>query len=310
MSCSPDKRYWFLHSDVTVLIPNYNHAEYLPQSLGAIFSQSCLPKQVIVIDDASTDESVPLIEEFQKTHPEILLIKNETNQGPIKALNRGLQSATGKYLAFCSADDQVLPGFFEQGSQHLDRYPSAGICISDPSFFTGFKFSKQSISSLKTPTLIPPEALQKLFLFTALWIPSHASLFRKNCVLECNGFDEKLHHLADWFLNVKIGIRHGVVYAPSSFGAFRISAQSYGAKSNRSYKKKIQIHKNLFDLLSSEPKIIQKRFRKSGALGQIPSDCLLYIVFHFSLWNYLPYAFLRKASNFYRKITRSLKKSD
>lgn len=298
-----------MQSDTTVLIPNYNHAEFLPQCLEAIFSQSYLPKQVIVIDDASTDGSVPLIEKYQKSHPELLLIKNETNQGPIKALNRGLKLATGKYLAFCSADDQVLPGFFEQGSKYLNQHPSAGICISDPSFFTGLKFTKHSISSYNSPTKIPPEDLEKLFLFSPLWIPSHASLFRRDCVLECNGFEEKLRHLADWFLNVKIALMHGVVYVPSSFGAFRVSDQSYGAKSNRSFKKKIQIHKSLFDLLSSESELFQKRFQKSGALGQIPSDCLLYLLFHISLWDYLPYAFFRKASNFYRKTKRRLQKN-
>ena len=292
-------------SDTTVLIPNYNHARYLPESLGAIFSQSAIPKEVIVIDDASTDDSVSVIEKYQKCNPQLKLIKNEINQGPVKALNLGLKVATGKYLAFCSADDQVLPGFFEVGSECLDRFPEAGICSSDPSFFRGLKYTIFSISSYKTPTRIEVDAMEKLFLNTRFWIPSHASLFRKDFVIECGGFEETLHHLADWYLNIKIALRHGVVYAPTSFGAFRLSDQSYGAIWNRSYRKKIAIYSRLTALLSDESEEFRRRFRKSGVLGQISSDFLLYLLFHFSLWKFLPYAFFRKTCNFFRKIKRT-----
>lgn len=295
-------------SHTTVLMPNFNHARYLPESLDAIFSQSLAPQEVIIIDDASTDQSVELIKEYQKRYPQLLLIQNKVNQGPVKALNIGLKHAKSTFLAFCSADDQVLPGFFEECEKWLHHYPNAGICCSDPSFFIDKKpyhFQRRSICQETQPTLFSTDRIDRLFLYTSFWIPSHASLFRKAAVLHHNGFDERLHHLSDWYLNIKIAMTHDLIYVPHSFGAFRLSSHSYGARWNRAFRKKLALYSDFFVLLSQESDLFCKKFRRSGVLGLLSSDCLFYLSTHPSLWKYLSRAFFRKICNFYRKIKRS-----
>jgi glycosyltransferase involved in cell wall biosynthesis len=84
--------------DISVLITNYNHAHFLTECLDAVFSQSARPKEVIVIDDASTDHSIELIQNYQKKHSELILLQNPTNQGPVKAMNTALAYATNKYV--------------------------------------------------------------------------------------------------------------------------------------------------------------------------------------------------------------------
>jgi len=297
------------HADVTVIMPNYNHAHFLNESLGAIFCQSSIPKEVIVIDDASSDNSLEVIQEYQKQYPEIILIKNSKNQGPVVSLNLALRMAKGKYLGFCAADDQVLPGFFEEGAKQLDLHPKAGICCSDPSFFKNqkpYRFFRMKISKQKQPLEIKPDELEKLFLFTPLWIPSHASLFRKEFVVLSGGFPEELRHISDWYLNLKIAISHGIVHVPMSFGAFRLSTQSYGAKLGRSIRKKWKIYTELFRILSLESDRFRTVFRRAGVLGHVSSDVLIYLFMHFSLWNFIPFALFRKVCNFYRKIKRKI----
>ena len=66
---------------VSVILPNYNHAPYLSQCLNAILDQSVKPKEVIVIDDASTDNSVDVISEFAEQNSSIKLILNRENMG-------------------------------------------------------------------------------------------------------------------------------------------------------------------------------------------------------------------------------------
>lgn len=298
-----------LEADVTVLMPNYNHAHFLPESLGAIFSQSHIPKEVLIIDDASRDESISVIQQLQKLYPQIRLIQNTLNRGPVISLNIGLQQAQGKYLAFCAADDLVLQGFFEEGAKWLDRYPNAGICCSNPSFFKNekpYRFKKMVLSRQSNVKEIEPNRIESQFLFSPLWIPSHASLFRKEFVMQCGGFPENLHHISDWYLNIKIAINHGIIHVPTSFGAFRTSSLSYGAIFNRSYRKKASIYRELFKLLSLDPKEVRRMFRRSGALGQISGDVLLYLLLHFRLWPYIPFAFYRKVCNLLRKIKRDL----
>lgn len=74
---------------LSVVVPNYNHAQYLPEALNAILNQSCRPMEVIVIDDCSTDNSVEVIEAFIRMDPIIRLYRNERNRGVNFSMNRG-----------------------------------------------------------------------------------------------------------------------------------------------------------------------------------------------------------------------------
>src|SRR5262245_27676203 len=66
-------------ADLSVVIPNYNHAPYLPRCLGALLSQSVLPREIIVLDDASTDNSVAVVKCLAGRSPLIRLVRNEQN---------------------------------------------------------------------------------------------------------------------------------------------------------------------------------------------------------------------------------------
>ncbi len=68
---------------VSVILPNYNHAHYLPQCLNAMLDQSVKPTEIIVIDDASTDNSIEVISDYVRRDPVVKLIQNEKNIGNV-----------------------------------------------------------------------------------------------------------------------------------------------------------------------------------------------------------------------------------
>src|SRR5256884_7474545 len=115
---------------LSVIIPNYNHARFLPNCLEAILRQSEQPFEIIVIDDASTDNSVEVIEAFTKRNPIIRFYRNEQNRGVVSGMNRGLELARGDYVYYAAADDQVLPGFFEKSLRLLNEHPQAALCCT------------------------------------------------------------------------------------------------------------------------------------------------------------------------------------
>ena len=92
---------------LSVVLPNFNHAQHLPASLAAILSQSLPALEIIVIDDCSTDNSVEVIQSFAAKHSTIRFIRNEVNQGVVWNMNHGLKLARGDYVVFPAADDQV-----------------------------------------------------------------------------------------------------------------------------------------------------------------------------------------------------------
>lgn len=139
------------------------------------------------IDDASTDNSLMLLREYQKKHPKLQILQNATNQGPVRAINKAIAHARGGYLIFAAADDQILPGFFELGIAYLSEYPEAAICCSNISVFRNekpYKFCEIKISNEKKEVLISADELKKKIAHTSFWIPTNASLYRRDLVLK------------------------------------------------------------------------------------------------------------------------------
>lgn len=108
------------NASITIIIPNNNASLLVNRCLDSVFAQvGSHNLDVIVIDDGSTDNSVEVI----KAYPHSLTLLQQTNQGPAAARNRGIEAATGKYLAFLDADDYWLPDFLKETVGFLEENP-------------------------------------------------------------------------------------------------------------------------------------------------------------------------------------------
>jgi glycosyltransferase involved in cell wall biosynthesis len=115
---------------LSAIVPNYNHGQYLERSLPAIALQSVQPLELIVLDDASTDNSVEIIQRLAQKYPIIRLVKNDKNLGVMPNLNKGIEMARGHYIFICSADDEVQPLLFEKSLALLAQHPQAAMSCS------------------------------------------------------------------------------------------------------------------------------------------------------------------------------------
>ena len=112
-------------SDITVLIPSYNHAAFIERALRSIFRQTLKPKLLIVIDDGSEDESVEMIERALSECPFDHRFITRANRGLCATLNEGLSMADGEYFAYVSSDDVWLPEFLSSRAALLNDRPDA-----------------------------------------------------------------------------------------------------------------------------------------------------------------------------------------
>ena len=101
-----------MDSTISVIIPEYNVAAYLPQCLDSVLSQSYSDLQVILIDDGSTDSSGAICDEYAERDSRIVVI-HQKNSGAAAAKNAGLRAATGKYLSFVDSDDYLSPEAYD-----------------------------------------------------------------------------------------------------------------------------------------------------------------------------------------------------
>lgn len=95
--------------DISVVVPTYNNARYIAQALESVLAQEGPIKEVIIIDDGSTDESAKILEGY-KGKADITIIYNQKNMGPSYSRNIGINKARGRYVTFLDADDYWLHG--------------------------------------------------------------------------------------------------------------------------------------------------------------------------------------------------------
>lgn len=108
-------------------MPVYNTEKYLGEAIESILVQTFTDFEFIIVDDASTDNSPAIIEEYWKSDPRIRVLRNDENVGLGVSLQRGLKLAKGEFIARMDADDISTPDRFEKQHAFLTAHPD--ICI-------------------------------------------------------------------------------------------------------------------------------------------------------------------------------------
>lgn len=104
---------------VSVIIPMYNAADYITETIHSVLQQTYQNLEIIVVDDCSTDQSVAFVSEMKTTIPNITLLQNATNSGVAISRNKGVERAKGRFICFLDADDLWLPTKIEKQVQFM-----------------------------------------------------------------------------------------------------------------------------------------------------------------------------------------------
>ena len=217
---------------LSVLFPNYNDARFLPEQLNSMLQQSYRPKEIIIIDDASTDNSVEVIEAFIAKEPRIRLMRNERNMGVEHNINRLIGEATGDYLYLSAADDMVLPGFFEQTMDLLSQYPQAGLCTG-----LGRLMDEQGRDSglralaviAKQASFFPPAEVRRLLSKYGRWFALSSMIIKREALVAEGGQAAEVGSFADNLAAMVVALRHGACFIPEEFSSWRQKAGAHGS---------------------------------------------------------------------------------
>ena len=212
----------------SVVMANYNHATYLPNRLQSILDQSYQPMEIIIVDDASTDNSVEIIEGFARKHPLIKLVRHKENLGVAKTEVHAMQYAKGDFLIAAASDDIFFPGLFEKSAKLLVQYPNAGICtaisltIDEHNNILGALPMPPYISN--SPCYLAPEKVLKCITKTDNWSWSgNTTFFRREAIPEI-----KDHH-TDENTFALLCLNFGACFIPEVLGAFRVLPNNFSA---------------------------------------------------------------------------------
>jgi alpha-1,3-rhamnosyltransferase len=113
------------HADVSVVVPSYNHARFVEKCLRSIFRQTLRPRELLVIDDGSKDDSPRIIERVLRDAPVACELIVRPNRGLAATLNEGLAHTRGAYFAYLGSDDLWLADFLAARVAQLEARPRA-----------------------------------------------------------------------------------------------------------------------------------------------------------------------------------------
>ncbi|MDP1679462.1 MAG: glycosyltransferase [Candidatus Nitrotoga sp.] len=191
---------------ISIVMPCYNAAAHLPQSMSSVLSQTFVDWELIAVDDGSSDGTLAWLQ--TQTDPR-LRIHTQTNQGVSAARNVGLKLACGQYVAFLDADDTWAPTFLEKLLAALKRQPGAVLA------YCGWK--NVGLSGSRGEPFIPPNyetSAKREMLFAGCRWPIHAALTKREDILAAGGFDPRLKNAEDYALWLEIANITAIVRVP------------------------------------------------------------------------------------------------
>ena len=115
---------------VSVVMPVYNARKFVFDAIDSILNQTYAELELIIVDDASVDGTIDLINDHYKDEKRIVIEKNEVNQGPAISRNKGIALACGRFIAFCDSDDLWHSDKLSVQMAVMQE-SSAAICYSD-----------------------------------------------------------------------------------------------------------------------------------------------------------------------------------
>lgn len=199
---------------VTIVLPTYNQAQYLPDTLNSIFDQTYRDFELVVVNDGSTDETANILRDYRRMF-DFQLIEQE-NQGLPTALNIGFGHSSGRYLTWTSSDNLLLPKMLETLVLELENYPSVGVVYSDWAFIDS---EGRAISDFRTVDYDKDLLLGYNFIHCSF-------LFRKLCMDQVGGYDPNFIYGEDWEFWIRVSRSFGMRHVPMILYSYRIHGQT------------------------------------------------------------------------------------
>lgn len=274
---------------LTVIVPSYNQGRFIERTLDSILGQDYRPLEVIVVDGASTDETVPILRRYAETHPELRWL-SEPDKGPADAVNKGLALARGEVAAIQSSDDIYYPGAFAPVMEMFQRNPDCGFVIGH---YRGIDVDDRVLYTERLP-----EFSWDAYFGLALCIPQSSIFFRTSVAREVGGWNGKYFACdVDYWLRILLRTRAMRIDQVLSGWRLYAGMRTHSGRERRVFDGFWQmIDDNAGDLRRAGPgiwrmarasrHIVAMRFPPSGNRWVVRWHLLLGTLLHPTWWRY------------------------
>ncbi len=209
---------------VSVVIPAYNRADLILETIQSVLAQTFTDYEIIVVDDGSTDNTAEILRELIESG-KIQYVWQE-NQGESAARNHGLRLAQGEYIAFLDSDDLWLPQKLEAQVSYLDAHPEAGLAQSS---FTKFDDATGEDLGTRSGAWFSGWIYPEILMHWSDLMAADAVLIPAKVIERVGGFDEKLRRGEDLDLWRRISRYYPFAAMPEILTKVRVHSNSVSA---------------------------------------------------------------------------------
>jgi glycosyltransferase involved in cell wall biosynthesis len=219
-----------MHKLVSIVLPVYNQAAYLPAALDSVFAQTYPHFELIVVNDGSTDATFETLTEYQKKYT--FKVIHQENQKLPSSLNNGFAVAVGDYLTWTSSDNLMEPEMLATLVNALDRDPKVGLVYADCHLMND---AGQDLGRYNMPDY-------DYYLLMHTNLVHCCFLYRRECQRQVGDYDPEFIYGEDWEYWIRLSRQFAMKHIPESLYWYRVHKSSMTSELMRGTAKHLSWH--------------------------------------------------------------------
>ncbi|HEY1404286.1 MAG TPA: glycosyltransferase, partial [Pyrinomonadaceae bacterium] len=262
---------------VSISIPSYNHARFLPAAIESVLGQTHEHIELIIVDDGSTDGSLQIAQDYAARHParvKVFTHPGHANRGISATVNLGWEKSSGDYWSGLPSDDMLYPRKVEEQVAFMESHPGVGWVYCYAHYIDGDGRRRPDLGLFGTDITRAPSQIERLIEGNV--IPGMTALMRRSFVERIEPHDESLIY-SDWDFWVRLTAHAPAAFLPRALVKYRV--HSYNTSVGNAQQIALDLQRAVDVLL----KLRGQAGRIGGALAAPRSQALLdlQLAFHF-----------------------------
>jgi alpha-1,3-rhamnosyltransferase len=217
-----------MRPSVSVWLPSYNHAPYLPAAVESVLAQTLRDWELILVEDGSSDGSLQIARGYAAAHPgrvTVLTHPGHANRGVSESASVGIARARGRFLLGLASDDALFPDALERAARYLDRRPAVGFVYGYAQVVDDDGRRLPDVRAFGVDLTRGGRTIDRLV--EGNQIPSMTAMFRRECLDDIGPHDGKLVY-SDWEIFVRAAARWDVGFLPRPLAMYRVHGANTG----------------------------------------------------------------------------------
>lgn len=245
---------------VSVIIPTFNRAHMIKKTIESVLEQSFEDWELIIVDDASSDNTEEIVQNYIKNDSRLSYIRHDMNMGGSAARNSGIGKSNGNFIALLDDDDRWHPDKLKLQINLFNKYQDSGL------IYSGFNYVDYITGTVIKKVMPEYQGNLKSVLLKKNIIGSPTPLIKKECFKYSGLFDVNLFSCQDWDMWLRISMSHTFRFVNESLADVTMHGRQISSDLKSKIKSRQQIIVKHYDELKKYPSILSYHYKRLAAL--------------------------------------------